>query len=763
MIHFNDTFDPDKGYFLIHAETFEQPVANATSHLVAVEQLRLFHRNTPVSQAMVFLTLSLTTLVFWPVADRFPLVLWAGMVGAASALRLGLSWGFFQKIKTGAVIFPQRWERWTRASTLFSGVLWGCGGMWLYPTSDPQREVFLCMILLGTCSGGMALQAPVPGAFPLFASAILVPISAFLLLKGGLIYPILALTALLQLYALIISAGRYQRNLADSQRLRFENEALVQHLTASKEAALSAKNEADLANRAKSEFLANMSHEIRTPMNAILGMTHLGLGAPSEKQCEYLAKINGSAELLLHILNDILDFSKIEAGKIALETVDFDLHDLMDRLDSAIGAQAREKHLAFSIRIDPETPRHLNGDPLRLEQIFMNLANNAVKFTERGSVTVTVTAGSEAPDRIRLRYAVSDTGIGLTLEQRDRLFQPFAQADSSTTRKFGGSGLGLAISRRLADLMNGEIGVESEYGRGSTFHFTSVFAPGQEGASSTFETHGQRASAWEDRLRGARILLAEDNPLNQQVVQELLERAGVTVAIAANGQEAIAAAQHQSFDAVLMDLQMPVMDGLEATRQLRRMPRLAGTPIIALTANVFQSDIERCAAAGMDDHVGKPIKVQELFSKLSEWLDGSRRPPAALNPSDPETPAPLAPAPQEAAATPSPASLNLASALQRIGGDSALLVRIARLFQRTEAEAAQRIRDALAAGDAEQAQRLAHTLKSTAGAVGAERLQSAARAIEETLRGGGAVAEEALAELDAAHQQALRELAALAP
>jgi two-component system sensor histidine kinase/response regulator len=722
-----------------------------------LEQLRLFHRNTPVSQAMTLFTAGLTTLVLWPITERFHLLAWLTLVIVAACARLVLGWRFARLDRAGAAIGVVAWERWTRFSALLSGAIWGGGGVWLYPMADANRETFLCLILLGMCSGAMPLQAPVRGAFSLFAGAVLMPMSILFVLKGGMIYLVLAATALLQLYALVVSAERYRLNIADSQRLRFENETLVKGLTASRETALAAKREADSANRAKSEFLANMSHEIRTPMNAILGLTHLGLDATPEKQREYLAKINGSAELLLNILNDILDFSKIEAGKISLENVDFDLHEVMDRLSSAVGAQAREKHLDFIIQIAPETPRFLRGDPLRLGQIFMNLANNAVKFTGRGSVTVNVTALAQGSDKVMLRYSVSDTGIGLTPEQRERLFGAFSQADASTTRKFGGTGLGLAISKRLAELMGGEISVESEYGKGSKFHFSAPFSQGEACPDATPSEVNTRRTVTESeraRWRGARILVAEDNPLNQQVIQEFLAKVGLDVVIAENGLEAVETAWRQSFDMVLMDIQMPVMDGLQATRKLREIPRFAGTPIIALTANVFRADIERCIAAGMNDHVSKPIKVDELFSKLGKWLANP-----VLKPSDNASSALSAQTAPIIDSRPKPQislpGLDIDTALDRLGGDEAVFKRIANLFHQTEAESASRIRAALAEGDAELCQRLAHTLKSTAGSVGANRLQAAARAIEDTIRTGGDVGENLLAELDAAHAEVM--------
>ncbi|HRY15348.1 MAG: response regulator [Candidatus Competibacteraceae bacterium] len=736
---------------------------NVTGRLVALEQLRLFHRNTPVSQAMTLVTAGLTALVLWPIEDWFRLLVWLALTIAIACLRLGLSWRFSQLDQAGVVIGVALWERWTQFSTLLSGAVWGSGGVGLYPAADANRETFLCLILLGICSGAMPLQASVRGAFALFAGAILLPMSLLFLLKGELIYGVLAVTALLQLYALIVSANRYQRNIAESQHLRFENEALIKSLTASREAALAAQHEADHASRAKSEFLANMSHEIRTPMNAILGLTHLGLEATPEKQREYLIKINGSAELLLNILNDILDFSKIEAGKVGLEDLDFDLYKVMNRLDSAIGAQAREKHLGFHIQIAPETPRYLRGDPLRLEQVLMNLASNGVKFTERGQVTVSVAPDSEeAGGNLKLRFSVSDTGIGLTSEQRERLFLAFSQADSSITRKFGGTGLGLAISMRLVQLMGGEIGVDSEYGQGSTFYFSASFDRAKDHVGLDLpEASPQPAAAGYDlsRLRQKRVLIAEDNALNQQVIRELLERAEMTVVIANNGRDAIEAARRQSFDAVLMDLQMPVMDGLQAARELRKIAWFADTPIIALTANVFQADIEQCLAAGMNDHIGKPIKVDELFSKLMhcfvhaipETADGEQQ--LFCNQAGW---ADLSPTQRQ-----SIQGLDLTTALDQMGGDNVLLGKVLNLFRQTEVESVQRIRAALAASDTGLSQRLAHTLKSTAGTVGANRLQAAARMIEETIRNGDAVDETLLAELETAHAEVMKELGSL--
>lgn len=727
--------------------------------LVALEQLRMVHRNTQISQVMSFLIALLTTLVLWPVQEQYRLLSWFGVSILTIFLRLALSNAFLKLDQAGIPIAIAHWERRTRLGAFLSGIIWGNAAIWLYPTNNPSHELFLCLMLVGVSTGAVSLQAPLSGAFTLYGSAIMLPLSAILALKGEFTYFIVAIAALLELYTLIISAERYRHNLADSQRLRFKNEALINTLTTSTEAALAAKNEADSANLAKSEFLANMSHEIRTPMNAILGLTHLGLSAPVEQQQEYLRKINDSAGLLLNILNDILDFSKIEAGKVSLENVIFDLHNILERSSSIIGAQAREKQLDFTVQIDANTPRYLQGDPFRLGQVLVNLASNAVKFTERGSVKVEVTAKETVNDQLILTIAVTDTGIGLTMEQQQRLFQAFSQADSSTTRKFGGTGLGLAISKRLVALMGGQIAVKSQYGYGSTFSFSAIFnranPPHNTDALETL-TQSPVTQADLDRLRGMRVLVAEDNPINQQIIRELLEKKDLQVTLVENGLQAVETARDQSFDTVLLDIQMPVMDGLQAARELRKLPHYRNTLIIALTANVFQTDIERCTAAGMNAHIGKPIKVDELFATLVKGLT-VMEPTLANNNPQPSKPLLQSPA-MSSDAYSTDQVLDIATALDRIGNNPALLKKLLVLFRQTEAETPQRLRQALAAGDTVLARRLAHTLKSTAGTVGANRLHLAAREIEQTLLNTEEITEALLTTLEATHQEVMAEL-----
>jgi len=580
---------------------------------VFAAQIALLYAIAPVTLRMTVVFSTVVAAAIVPVAGWGKILAWYLANNLISAARYTLV-ARYRRAQPAAETARQ-WQWPFVALTALAGTSWGLLGTWLFPADEPTYQAMIMVFLTATAAVGFFSLGSMTVAYAAVCLPMLLPSVVNMFLIGGYANGVLGFGLLLFVVIAVSNSRRQQQNTAELLRLRFTNAWIAEE----REQALRA---AEHASKVKSQFLANMSHEIRTPLNGILGMTELLADSTLDEQQRFrLDVVRRSGDHLLVLINDILDFSKIEAGKLAMERAPFDLRRAVTDIADLLAAVAHDKGIDFEVKVDERVPRWVVGDASRAKQVLGNLLGNAIKFTERGGVWLTVGLGA---DRL-LHFEVKDSGVGIAAADMERIFDAFGQADDSALRRHGGTGLGLTISRQLARAMGGDVVCSSQPGQGSVFRFTADLPATQAPESTAPKTatpeSGDRADA--ERMFAGKVLLAEDNAVNALVARSYLEQFGLSVDCVGDGRQALERATSGDYDLILMDCQMPEMDGFEATRRIRAHEQASGLaplPVVALTANAIRGDRERCLEAGMDDYLAKPFRSAELRAVVERHL-----------------------------------------------------------------------------------------------------------------------------------------------